>query len=171
MREPKALLHFDGASLVEHHIAAMRARGLAVRVATGAHAERIGGLAAAAGATLHRNRQWLQTGPMHSLRICVADLPDATPLLVTPVDVPPAPAAVIAALLACDGPAVPSVSGRDGHPIRTTVGVIRKSDLGHTLRDALHGAVRIAVDWPGALRNLNTPDDFRAWRADVATSG
>ncbi|MEC8425454.1 MAG: hypothetical protein VX000_16830, partial [Myxococcota bacterium] len=106
----------------------------------------------------------------HSLRICVADLPDATPLLVTPVDVPPAPAAVIAALLACEGPAVPSVGGQDGHPIRTTVGVVRKSGRGRTLRDTLHDADRISLGWRGALRNLNTPADFRAWRADVAAS-
>jgi CTP:molybdopterin cytidylyltransferase MocA len=167
MGEPKALLRFGDGTLLAHHVRGFQDAGLAVRVAVGGHAEQVTREAVEAGASAVPNPAWADTGPTHSLWLCISGLPDHAHVLVTPVDVPPAPPAVLAALLGAPAQAVLSVGGHDGHPIRVRVGAVRSLGPGETLRDALAQADRIEADWPDGLLNLNTPEAFNAWRAAV----
>ena len=164
MGAPKALLACDGGTLLSRHVRGLREAGFAVRVAVGGHAERVARAAEAAGALAVPNPEWARTGPTRSLALCLAGLLDHAHVLVTPVDVPPAPANVLAALLSRPTQAVLCVGGRDGHPVRVRVGAVRSLGPGQTLRDALVHADRVEVDWPDGLCNLNTPEAFSAWR-------
>jgi molybdenum cofactor cytidylyltransferase len=164
MGRPKALLPVPGGTLLAAHISALRAQGLPVRVATGGHRAAVEAAARAAGALPCPNLHWQDTGPLESLHGCMHGLHDGQRLLVTPVDVPPAPPAALASLLAAPGNVVARVDGEDAHPVCVMVRDVRALGPGRTLRDALRGAQRQPVDFPDGLRNLNTPEAFRRWR-------
>ncbi len=164
MGRPKALLPVGGRPLVCAHVDALRAVGLEVRVVVGAHADRVARALAGADAARVPNPDWASEGPAGSLARAIADLaPDRT-VVVTPVDVPPAPVAVLQALLAVPPPAVITVQGAPGHPVSATAGRLQRILPAGTLRDALQGARGVPVEWGDALRNLNTPAEWRAWR-------
>ncbi len=154
MGRPKALLALGGVPLVVAQIRAFEAVGLRVTVVLGAHAETI---AAALPAGVRRvfNPGWEGTGPAESAAIGLAGL---GPALLTPVDVPPASAADLRALIAASGPAVLTFGGHDGHPVRL--------DPPHgagRLDERLVTAARIASEDPDRLLNLNTPDEWAIW--------
>lgn len=165
MGEPKALLRHGGSTLLAHHVRGLHAAGLAVRVAVGGDGDRVAHEALAEGAAVVRNPDWRTTGPTRSLIACLVGVHPDTPVLVTPVDVPPAPAPVLRALLDHSGDAVVQFALQDGHPVRVEAGRAQRLQAGETLRDALRAATRLPLAWPDALRNLNTPAAFRSWSA------
>lgn len=154
MGQPKALLLVDGIPLVNLHVARLRACGLRVTVVLGARASDI---AAVLPDDVSRcvNLDWERSGPAESAALALAGL---GPTVVTPVDVPPARPLDLRRLLEAPGPAVLTWRGQDGHPVRLDPphGAER---LDRRLRDAL----RIPVDDPARILNLNTPDEFFAW--------
>lgn len=87
---PKALLRRDGALLVEHAVAAVRAAGCdPVLVVLGAAADQVQAAADLTGTTVVVNRAWA-TGLGSSLRagLAAAEPTDAEAVLVVPVDMP-----------------------------------------------------------------------------------
>lgn len=168
MGSPKGLLRLDGRPLIEHHLRALRPAARALRVVLGAEAERylaaFGALAPCdLSPSIVLNPDWATTGPRESLQRALADLPaDATALL-TPVDVAPAPATALAALLSGGAPAVPTWEGLPGHPVWVRVGETREALRQGTLQQALTQARRAPVDWPDLALNLNTPEDWAAY--------
>lgn len=91
-----------------------------------------------------------------SLAVCPADLPAVLP-------------STVAAVLQSRAPlAVPSFRGRRGHPLAISpelVPEIETLDLANGLRELLdrHSdrLLTLEVDDPGAVRDVDTPDDYR----------
>lgn len=167
MGTPKALLLVDGMALVRRHEAAVHPLCDEVRVVLGGHAEAVG---AALGPHARRilNPRWQETGPAESLLLAVADLPPEARVLVTPVDVPPAPHAALVALLSAAGGGVPAVvghHGQPGHPVLVRAGDLQtRIPLGQNLREILGDRVRqVEAGTADVLRNLNTPGEWAAW--------
>lgn len=86
----------------------------------------------------------------------------ATRALVWPVDHPLATAATARALLRAEGEwVVPAFEGRAGHPIvlgGPAIGRVLRADPATPLRELRLDVVRIDVDDPGVVANLDTPD-------------
>jgi len=162
MGRHKALLPVGGIPLLCAHLDALRPHTCALRVGLGAEADRLRAVLPEDAAVI-LSPSWQTTGPRETLLCLLEGLPDAQPILVTPVDVPPAPARVLSALLAAGPPALPTHGGQPGHPLLLTAGGARRALAVGTLKVAAAQATAVAVDWPGALRNLNTPADWRAW--------
>ena len=167
MGHPKALLDLDGRPLVAWHATGFGAVCGRVRVVVGGAADAvIAALPPGVEAVL--NPAWATTGPRDSLCCALDGAPAAWRAIITPVDSPPAPRAILDALLATGGPAVPTWGGEDGHPVVVNVGEAQDALRAGTLRDALRGAARVPVSWPDTARNLNTPAEWSAWTAGRA---
>lgn len=114
------------------------------------------------------NPDWAQTGPAESLRQAVLALPEDAPwALVTPVDVPPCGADALLRLCAAPLPAVLSHDGVAGHPARlgpSELAALRLAPPVGGLRALLGGATLIPSPSRDALLNLNTPQEWEAWR-------
>lgn len=154
MGTPKALLDVDGIPLILLHVNAFLAIGLRVHVVLGAHADRVAGVLPA-DVSRFVNPHWASTEPGESAGLALAGL---GPVLLTPVDVPPAHEADLRSLIAASGPAVLCFEGKDGHPARL--------DPPHTpgrLDARLRGAVRIATSDRNRTLNLNTPDEWSSF--------
>jgi len=167
MGRPKALLPVGAGTLLSAHVRQLRDAGLPVRVAVGAHIAGVEAEAIASGGTPYRNEAWASTGPLDSLRSCATELAPHTRLLVTPVDVPPAPLLALRTLIAALGPVVPLAGGVEAHPVVVEARAVQEAGSCMTLRDLLADAPRVPVMLPDGHRNLNTPEDFRRWRAAV----
>ncbi len=164
MGRSKALLDLDGAPLVARHTEALARVCDRVRVVVGADAPAVVAALPPMGAPIH-NPWYATTGPRESLLLAIRDLPDDTWALVTPVDVPPAPASIFSLLLAAGQQAVPTHQGADGHPVLIDVATTRDALIaGQTLSEALAHAARVPVPWPDTTLNLNTPSDWSSWR-------
>lgn len=162
MGRPKGLLDVDGVPLVCHHARAFLAAGLKVTVVLGAHANLYTAaltdhFSAPFSCSIVYNPDWATTSMMDSLRIAF----QTGTAIVTPIDVPPARAATLRALLACRGDAVPEHAGLPGHPVHLS----SPPGPGERLDHRLARAVRVPVDDPDCLLNLNTPLEWARWRA------
>ncbi|MFT5680378.1 MAG: CTP:molybdopterin cytidylyltransferase MocA [Myxococcota bacterium] len=160
MGHPKALLDLDSTPLIRHHIRHLSGFCGRIVVVTGRHHAQIAAVLPE-GVQVIENPDWAQTGPAESLTLALSA--PISRAVVTPVDVPPAPQEVLAALLAVGGPAVPQWQGRDGHPVVIDDGARAILARDGVLRDALVDATRVAVDWPDAVANLNRPEQWSAW--------
>ncbi|NOY25395.1 MAG: NTP transferase domain-containing protein [Oligoflexia bacterium] len=163
MGRPKSLLSWEGRPWLCHHVQALRPHVDRVRVVLGARAEQIAAVLPE-GVEVVLNVEWQQTDMAASLALGLFGLPAKARVLVTPVDVPPAPARVLAALIAQPGAIVPTVDGCDAHPVVILAGPSRAALTHHTLREVLTSATRIELGWREGLCNINTPEDWERWR-------
>lgn len=168
MGHPKALTTLDGEAALARIVRACEEAGVTRPVVVlGEHHEQV----RAALPSLEGRVAWVrnpdpEAGRTGSLCAGLARLPEATELLVWPVDHPLGGPSVVRALLAADGEwVVPTRDGRGGHPILLRGAAIeraRRADAAAPLRDVLSGARRVDVptDDPGVLRNLDAPGDL-----------
>ena len=166
MGRPKGLEPVDGCPVLLRHVLAARAAGLVPRVVLGVDAARYL-RALPPGVEVVWNARAARTDMATSAALGLHGLPWA---LVTPVDVPPADASTLRALLDHPGPCVPVHHGREGHPVR----VHATADGSHPavrLDDRLRDARRIAVADPDAARDLDTPEAWAAWHAERKRPG
>lgn len=159
----KALLEVDGVPLLRCHVDGLRGHTAAIRVGLGAQADSLAAVLPG-DVEVVLNPGWDSSGPRETLLRLSEGLPAAAVLIITPVDVPPAPPRVLAALLQVGAPAVPTHGGKRGHPVVVAAGPLRAALRHGTLRDALHDAREVPVDWSDTTRNLNTPRDWSEWR-------
>jgi molybdenum cofactor cytidylyltransferase len=178
MGSPKALLRLGGASFLERVCAALREGGcdgvVVVAGPTGeAGADAVAAAAVAAGAEVLRNPE-AGAEQIDSLRRALRALGDEpAAAVVSPVDVPAAGAAVVAALIDAwrrrDAPIVlPSHGGRDGHPALFARGVwpeLLAGPLPEGARTVIHAdasrVARVEVGVAAVLHDVDTPDDYR----------
>lgn len=181
MGQPKLLLPFRGSTVVGSTVQALRAGGASGIVLVAAPGdEALRGWAADAGLRVAINPD-PERGMLSSIVEGIAALGGTAglarhglPLLVAPADLPALNPATVATLLrlAEDAPlAVPSYRGRRGHPLRISPELIPeiptlRLDVG--LRELLdrHPVREIEVDDPGAVRDVDTPEDYRSLLED-----
>jgi CTP:molybdopterin cytidylyltransferase MocA len=182
MGGPKALLEFEGATLVEHHVARLVEIGctsIAVMVRPSA--------AEVARMLLREHRQArveavTTSSQAESLAAALRVLDGAGStrhdvIIVTPVDMLPPQARTHHALLAClTGAALavtPLYAGRGGHPVIAHRAVLAPYEaalpgalpsLREVLAEAAESRRRVEVDDPRVLGDLDKPSDVRALR-------
>ena len=159
MGQPKALLNYEGRPLILGHVLALAAVCERVRAVLGGHGEAIDA-ALPPGVERVWNRAWERTGMSDSLGLALADLDANAVVIMTPVDLPPAPRDVLAALIEAGAPAVPTWQKKDGHPVFLVAGPTGEALKRAPLHEALAGARRVEVPWAETLANLNTPRDW-----------
>jgi CTP:molybdopterin cytidylyltransferase MocA len=157
MGQPKALLPWDGKPLILAHIAALSAVCSKVIVVLGAHAEAIARVLPE-GVHLRTNHEWAHTDMAASLRIGLEGI--AGDCVVTPVDVPPPPHAVLRELLGKSSPCVCCHRGTDGHPVLVNAPETWAALEGQPLNQLLSNAPRLEVHWPGCTQSWNTPAEW-----------
>jgi molybdenum cofactor cytidylyltransferase len=175
MRQPKALVPFQGSTFVEHLIAATRhARVGITRVVLGAGAEGIRAQLKIDPAWVVVNGDW-PTGQLSSIHAAIRSLPvGATDgILVCPVDHPLISAHLVAALIAAfdvGGKLIvlPMYRGRRGHPV-----IFRAELYGELLAASAEVGARqvvwnhaaevaeVETDEEGVILNLNDPETVR----------
>jgi CTP:molybdopterin cytidylyltransferase MocA len=165
MGRPKALLELDGRTLVQAHVDAFRPVCDAIVVVT---SDQI--TVDVVGAEVLVNRA-PDAQMIDSLRLALIDRA-VNHAIVTPVDVPPAAAGTLTALLAVPAPAVPvDDGGRPGHPVligRQEIAAILAAPPGGGLRALLRQAARIAVADPDVALDF---DDPPSWATFLARRG
>ena len=162
MGHHKALLPVAGVPLLRRHTLSMLPYVDGVTVVLGARSAEVAAVLPA-GVRIVHNPTWATTGPRESLLAALAGLRGEDWSLITPVDVPPAPPTVLSALLSAGAPCIASHCGQDGHPVLLSVQSAVAGLRHGTLRRATASAIRVDVDWPDAIRNLNTPADWASW--------
>jgi molybdenum cofactor cytidylyltransferase len=166
MGRSKPLLPWGRTSLVAAHVEALSPWVDEVLVVTGAHADEVRAAVPPPARCVH-NPAWDSTWPVDSARLGLSQVLGPGRVLVTPVDVSPAPVEVLAALAAAAGPAVPARRGADGHPV--VLGDAERARLlaGHPLAEGLRtllaGAPRLEVGVDVA-EDYDTPADWDARR-------
>jgi CTP:molybdopterin cytidylyltransferase MocA len=173
MGTPKPLLEVDGEPFVGRAVRVLRAGGcMDVIVVVAAGAAAIRSAAEAAGGRVVEN-PGTASEQVDSVRLALAELPDAAAAAVLPVDVPYVAAATVEAVL--DGwrrsgapIVVPMHDGVAGHPIllaRSVFAEVLQAMLPEGIRSLLDAradrVVTVPVDDAGALVDLDTPADLR----------
>ncbi len=176
MGRPKALLDAgEGRSFLERIVDAYREAGVRRIVLVlnggllGGRAEDIAHARGLLVVPIHAPPQ----GKWRSLRAGMSALPDAPYCYLQPVDQPAVDAPLLRRLLAAvpaDGHAVPVHAGRGGHPILLAPPIVRQLAALHRevhLRELLraHPRIEVAVTDPDLLRDINTPEEYAAFRA------
>jgi CTP:molybdopterin cytidylyltransferase MocA len=171
MGRPKALVSLEGRTLLEHILSSTIVRQCGgVWVVLGHHADEIHPIAKRFGARCVVNPD-PDRGRMSSIQIGLAAL-DASidAAFIQPVDCPLVRPSVYTALsqhLEDHDAATPTREGRGGHPpliARSLFGSIGTADGDAPLRDIFRAPgvdrVRVPVDDPGVLLNVNRPEDL-----------
>ena len=166
MGSPKALLQLDAeTTLLEAHVRALEARCSRIVVVVGAHPHVADSLARRV-LTVH-NPRWAQTGPVESLALGLQQL-DPGRVLVAPVDTPPVSPRDLALLARSEESAVLAWEGQPGHPVlldEVLAAALRKGPLPRGgLAERLAGARQVPSDRRECTWNLNTPEEWSAWR-------
>ncbi|MDD2428921.1 MAG: nucleotidyltransferase family protein [Eubacteriales bacterium] len=161
----KLAFKFGEWTLLEESIVGMRPYCKRIFVVTGAHDETINRvLNGYTYVTLVHNPAYaggMFTSVKAGLRHTLAD-----GVFILPGDCPFAVPEVYEALLAAQGRVViPTCYGRDGHPVllrREAIDELLRGGKWHTLREfiATKTAMRIAVDCPGILKDIDTLDMY-----------
>lgn len=179
MGHPKLLLPYGKTTIVGSLVAALRAGGASpVVLVTAPHDEELRQTMAAAGCRVEVNPDPVR-GMLSTIREGLAALGGAKALaergevvLVAPADLPALRPATVAELLwrraATDSPlAVPTFQGKRGHPLAIAPALlpeIETLDPAVGLRELLdlHAAavLEVPVHDPGAVRDVDTPDDY-----------
>lgn len=179
MGRPKLLLPFGASTIVGSLVEALRAGGVSeIVLVTAPGDEALRSWAAQAELRVAINPD-PERGMLSSIVEGIAALGGAAelarrglPLLVAPADLPALRPSTVATLLrqalAEASPlAVPSYQGRRGHPLRISpelIPEIESLDLGVGLRELLdrHPVREIEVDDPGAVRDVDTPEEYQS---------
>lgn len=167
---PKLLAPVEGVPLLARTLAQLRAGGVVrLVVVIGPDTDiAVGTLAADAGATLAVNSD-PSRGMLSSIQAGLAAAAAGTVCLVMPGDVPfvqPATIAAIIAAAAGTGRSVsPRLGGRGGHPVAVSLrlrAVVATAPPTQSLKTLLDedDPIRIEVDDPGILRDVDTPHDL-----------
>jgi molybdenum cofactor cytidylyltransferase len=183
MGRPKAALQLgpDGPTFAAAVVRTLRAAGLArVVVVAGAHpAEVRAAVPVMAGVEVIEHPDWT-SGQLSSLLagLAVLDTPALEAVAVTLVDVPLVRTATVTALLAAwratGAPVVrPAIGDRHGHPVifdRAAFAALRAAPLDVGAKAVIaryrDQVVDLATDDGGALRDVDTPDEYAALLAD-----
>jgi len=169
------LLPFRDGTLLGSLIQALRAGGVSeivLVVAPGDEALREWG--AAAGVRVAVNPA-PERGMLSTILAGIDEAGDQEPLVVCPADLPALLPSTVRTVLAERSPlVVPSYRGKRGHPLVISpelIPEIRTLDLDVGLRELLDRhpeRLRIVeVDDPGAVRDVDTPEDYRALVEDA----
>jgi molybdenum cofactor cytidylyltransferase len=175
MKQPKALVPFQGLTFVEHLIAATRhARVGKTRVVLGAGAEGIRARLNIDPAWIVVNRDWPK-GQLSSIHAVLRSLPAAGTegILVCPVDHPLISARLVADLIAAFDSSgkmivLPKFGGRRGHPVIFRSALYEEllaasADVGARQVVWNHAAEVLEVETAeeGVILNLNDPESLR----------
>jgi molybdenum cofactor cytidylyltransferase len=176
MGSPKALLPWDGTTLLGYAVSQLRAAGASsIVVVLGAHAERVRLALPAIPALVVALNTHYAGGRSSSIRVGAEALPpNAAAVLVQSVD-QPCPASVIELLYravetAGANVAVPVFGGRSGHPVCVSgrlvpeLATVREEDQGLRAVVRRHADATVEVPAPTAsiLLNLNDPAAYAA---------
>jgi CTP:molybdopterin cytidylyltransferase MocA len=163
MGRPKALLKQAGQPLIVDHIQALEKRCAEVVVVLGAHASDIASVLPRT-TRIVLNPKWETTELRDSLRMGLANLNGS--VLITPVDVPPAPEHVLDALIKTGAPSVPVYANQTGHPV--FVDAVQTEQQLHSFRldHIIASATKTEVDWPHTVLNINTPEQWKSYLSD-----
>jgi CTP:molybdopterin cytidylyltransferase MocA len=163
MGQPKALLDLHGRPLIVAHVTALSQLCSPVVVVLGAHGDAIAEVLP--GDVLKVwNPDWATTETRDSIALGLEALSPETKVVVTPVDVPPAPPDVLELLLAGPLPAVPIDEGERGHPVVVIAGAALLAVHTAPLHAHLVDATEVEVDWPDCTQGFNTPKEWVTWR-------
>ena len=167
MGTPKALLPLnEETTLLEAHVEALEAYCPRIVVVVGAHPD----VAISLGerVTTVRNRRWAETGPVESLQLALQQL-SSSRVLVAPIDTPPVSALDLASLSRCEQSAVLAWEGQPGHPVlldEALAASLREGPLPRGgLAERLSGVQQVSSDRQECTWNLNTPEEWSAWRS------
>ena len=156
----KALLPLNGQAIIEQHARALKAVCPTVVVVLGSQRDRIQPCIPQ-WARVVVNHDWKESDMKDSLRLALTDI--SGPVVVTPVDVPPAPAHALQTLLNGPLPRVLSHNEQRGHPIAFEADTVRTALESRTLGDVLAHAHPVPTEWADCLRSWNTPAEWTEW--------
>jgi molybdenum cofactor cytidylyltransferase len=174
--QAKAALQLpDGRSFVAAIVQAARAAGVGrvVVVAATPHLEQTRAAAEAAGVDFVVVNDAPERGMASSFACGLEAVAGCDAVLCWPVDHPRVRAVTVAALLAVRAPVVvPVFAGRGGHPTvfaqdsfaACRAAVQAPDGLRAVLREVGDQAIRVAVDDPGVIRDIDTLDDWAELR-------
>jgi len=177
MGRPKLLLPFQGDTVVGSLVRALRAGGIPeIVLVTAPDDEALRAWGEQTGVRTAVNSD-PERGMLSSILAGIAALGGAAelarrgePLVVCPADLPALRASTVATVLAGRFPlAVPTYRGRRGHPLVVSPGLIPEIetlDPNVGLRELLERhperVQEVAVDDPGALQDIDTPEEYRS---------
>ncbi len=168
MGRPKLLLPFRGGTVVGSLVQALRQGGVSsIVLVTAPDDEALRAWAAEAGVRTAVNPD-PDRGMLSSIQEGIALISKAEPLLVCPADLPALRAETVAAVLAAGTSplTVATYRGRRGHPLVIAPALIPEIGAlraGAGLRELLgrHPVREVEVDDPGAVHDVDTPEEYR----------
>ncbi len=164
MRFPKGALCIGGSTLLQLNCDALSQHVSSVVVVLGWSSSLVARGLSGRVRCVHAP-DWLHGSQVDSVRLALSGLHRCS-VIVQPADVPPPSAALLRALLASGGSAVPHFEGRPGHPVvlgPDAVERLRNEEPVEGLRTLLQGAREVPVHDPDVLRNLNHPRELARW--------
>jgi CTP:molybdopterin cytidylyltransferase MocA len=179
---PKALLRWQGQSVLEHQLQAQQAAGV-VQAAVVVSLEVRRELEKMLPAGLLGQIRWVEgdptQDPFDSLRRALSVLPRGIAALTGPIDQGPYPAALLHALLVGFEPVsarvrIPTYQGKWGHPVLLGAGFWARlpsaapEGLRGVLEESASSLEFVAVTQSAALRNINTGEDYQRFLEEAS---